>query len=250
MKTEMVNSLYKMVNKFYNLTNKMKYGEDMFFRMEIETTSTCNRKCHYCPNSIHNRGNHLMPLELYEKIMKELKDLKWSGMIHPHFYGEPLLDDRLPFIVKKTREYLPKSKIIIYTNGDLLTKEKYDAISPFVDGFYVTNHGNLNPNIPKERKIVVRSITNFVNRGGLIVVPEDKKCPKVSKCMMATQNVTITWNGDVVLCSEDFFSKHCFGNLEKERLIDVWNKPEFIKIRKELRNGVFNSDMCKKCIGK
>ena len=37
------------------------------------------------------------------------------------------------------------------------------------------------------------------------------------------------------------------GNIKSERLIDIWNKPHYQKIRSDIREGNFTLDICKDC---
>lgn len=248
MKTEIAESLYKIYNKGYKTWKTLKYGTDMFYTVVLETTTLCTRKCSYCPNSLYDRGIHEMPVELFEKIMKELKEMGWSGMIRPFLYGDPLADKRLPELMKIARKYLPKSNIIIYTNGDLLTDELYDKLIPHVNGFFITDHGNLNSNLPKRSRIIVRKLGKLCDRGGLVKIEDKLLIDKVKKCMGATEILTIYWDGSVILCCQDYFGKISFGNLKKESIIDIWKKPEFVNLRKMLRDGIPSFEICRHCI--
>lgn len=227
--------------KYFKLTNV----GGLFYRIEIETTTVCNRKCSYCPNSTHDRGKHLMDLELFKKIMTELKELKWNGIIYLHHYGEPLLDKRMEELVRIARINCPRSMIALYTNGDFLDEKMYQRLNHFVSYFCVTNHGNLNKNIPKHKNIHVLKIENFNNRSGLVNLGVMKR---ITKCNYPSDELCVEWNGNVVLCSNDYFAKYCFGNIGKQRIIDIWNKPEFKVCRDDIAKGNFKYfDICKKC---
>ena len=143
----------------YKLNNR-----GLFFRIEIETTTFCNRKCSYCPNSIHDRGKHLMPMETIRKIISQLRELHWQGIVYLHHYGEPLTDKRLPRIVKMFRKQLPFSLVLIYTNGDFLDEEMYQKVHPHA--FFISNHGNLNTDIPNHWNIYIHTQNVLNNRGG------------------------------------------------------------------------------------
>ena len=67
----------------------------LFKTVEIETISTCNRKCVYCPNHSYERPAGLMEEAVFYKLIDELADIGFSGTLSPHFYGEPMLDKRL-----------------------------------------------------------------------------------------------------------------------------------------------------------
>ena len=71
----------------------------------------------------------------------ELAEIGYHGRICPVFYGEPLLEKRLVDFMRYIRTKLPKSWIEIYTNGDLLTPEKYSLLQQAgVDLFFITQH--------------------------------------------------------------------------------------------------------------
>ncbi len=128
---------------FYNF---LKYGKSNFFSsVDFENITTCNRRCSYCPNSIYERGlaenKKLMDEKIFKKIINELAEIKYSGMIRPVFYGEPLLDHRFLDWIHYIREKLSKTEIIIFTNGDILTLDLYKSlIKAGANLFIVSNH--------------------------------------------------------------------------------------------------------------
>lgn len=243
------------------IPNFIKYGtNDIFDTVEIETLTICNRQCDYCPNKNYPRPKAYMPTELFKKIVDQLAEIKFSDKFHPHFYGEPLLDKRLPELIAYTRKKLPLAKIVIFTSGDFLTKEMFDKlIQAGASGFFVSQHDdemsltmkNLFKQLNnKEReKILYRILKDgdipLTNRGGLVKV-ENKK-PVMKKCIMPSDRLTIDYKGKVVLCCNDYFSKYTFGDLNTERLMDIWRRNAFKKIRKDLRHGIFNLEICKNC---
>ncbi|WP_241721837.1 radical SAM/SPASM domain-containing protein [Raoultella sp. HC6] len=247
---------------WYNELNKVfTYGfrnKDIFTALDFEINSHCNLECNYCPASFKDgRGKHLMPYETFKKAIDDLSKINYSGRISPHFFGEPLLDERLPELMAYARQKLPNAEIIIHTNGIRLSKEKYDAcMSAGVTGFLVTKHTKMMPkNIVDivENKyaahgtIKVRTIENLTlfNRGGSV---KPKKERKMKRCFYLSDEISITHTGNVV-CTNDFGETHVFGNVNESNLLDIWNSKEFKKIRKDLKIGIFNLDMCKKCVG-
>ncbi|PLN98271.1 radical SAM/SPASM domain-containing protein [Klebsiella michiganensis] len=247
---------------WYNEFNKVvTYGfrhKDIFTALDFEINSHCNLECSYCPASFKNgRGEHLMPVEIFKKAIDDLSKIKYSGRISPHFFGEPLLDDRLPELMAYARKKLPHAQIVIHTNGLRLSKDKYDkCINSGVDGFLVTQHTRKIPkNIidivdsgyAKHGTIKVRTIDSLTlfNRGGAV---KPKKERKMTYCYYLSDEISITHTGNVV-CTNDFGETHVFGNVNESNLLDIWNSYEFRKIRNEVRKGVFNLDMCKKCVG-
>lgn len=253
---------------YYNYCNVFKYGtKDMFHEINIETSTYCNRRCSYCPNSVFDRGlkknEKLMSENIFRKIIDELSKINFAGRISPHLYGEPLLDKRLPELMMYAHKKLLKAKIEIYTNGDFLNKE---IIERFYDSgvkFYLISlHetgrekqkkiDNLHlfekfmKNRGKDIEFDILDISNapLYTRAGLVKVKEVNKEPP---CSFSALPLVINYNGDVVLCCNDYFGEVSFGNLNQESIIKIWNKPKFKKIRKELENKVYRLKICKRC---
>lgn len=99
--------------------------------VDIETSSQCNRRCLYCPNSKYDRlsGNRFLPREVFERVIEQLASIGYYGFVHFHGYNEPLmhLDDLIPRI-KLARAKLPQARLGIYTNGDYLDPDALRAL--------------------------------------------------------------------------------------------------------------------------
>ena len=258
-----------IVYPIYFLKYKINYGTwDFFDSIAIETTTYCNLRCTNCPNSKYARGllenKKLMDITLFKKIINELAGIKYRGWILLHFYGDPLTDERLPNLVYYIKKTIPKSKIQINTNGFLLTISMYKKfISLGVKQFLITQYG---ANMPlsikkifeylktrprKENKIFYRVLEEDLalsNRGGEIEV---KKVADFERpiCIYPNTAVQVDYFGNVILCCNDYHSSIKFGNLKNEKLIDIWSKPAYKKIRKELRKYIFKLPICRKCVG-
>lgn len=240
------------------IKNYLKFGiTDLFSNVEIETSSKCNRKCSYCPNSVVDRGDFLMDKRLFQKIIKELKKLEFDGIIRPHFYNEPTLDKRLPELILYAKKQLPKTQIHLYTNGDFLTKELFEKlIKSGVDKFIITSHsGSISSNLKKLTKTkkgkkyihhqLIGKDTELFNRGGTVKVENEIS---MYKCNIPSVNLTINYRGEVVLCCNDALSENIQGDLKKDSIIEIWKNPEFKKLRKEIKNGIYKLPICQKCV--
>jgi radical SAM protein with 4Fe4S-binding SPASM domain len=245
----------------------IKYGTcDFFNDINIELNTSCTRRCKYCPNSIFDRGliknERLMDEKVFKKIIDELSQIKFDGRISPHFFGEPLLDKRLVKFIKYMREKLPKTTILLITNGDLLTIKRYDdLIQAGVDLFRVTLYENdqrevirdlsewIKKNPDERMKIDFQKINIDVplyNRGGLVNPPKVNYSPK---CLQLDNPLVIDYNGSVVLCCNDYLSSVRMGNIHKMSLIEIWNSRFFEKTRNDLKNRIYKLDICKRCVG-
>ena len=259
--------LYILANKYQELNSLLRYGTtDMFTDFDIETITTCNRRCSYCPNSIFERSlpknERLMDKELFEKIVDELAEMKFSGRIRPYFYGEPLLDKRLPELLTYTRKRLPKARIMIASNGDFLTIELYEKlIAAGVNGFRITQHGQeMSKNMcllfkyfrkHPSKKVFLAYQSSLLseplsNRGGIIKL---EKVDYIPRCLSPTNPVVVTYKGDVVLCCNDYHSSVVFGNVQTESLVEIWNSERYKSIRHQLKKRVYKLPICRQCVG-
>jgi len=245
-------------NRFiFILQNRRCDTEALFKSVEIETTSICNRKCPFCPVAYDNSQKAIMSDEIFNKIITELKELNFKGEIAFSGYGEPLLDEKLEEKVEKIKKELDSS-VEIVTNGDFLTYERFKhLISAGVDVFRLSQHDKepseqikiLFTNIKKDElkyiiyQTAVEDSITFTNRGGSVPVKT------LHPYFCAPMHLIIRSDGNIPLCCNDYYKEINFGNIKEERLIDIWNKPFYRKIRNEIKRGIFNLPICKKCLG-
>lgn len=88
--------------------------------IQIELVLGCNRRCDFCYRQVHEQDPiKVMTFETVRKVIKSIKDfdpvrLKFA------MRGEPLLHPVFLEIIESFRYNMPKSKIIVTTNGDNL----------------------------------------------------------------------------------------------------------------------------------
>lgn len=233
----------------------------------IETNAYCNRKCPYCPNSKYNlRSNIDMKMNegLFYKIINELAGLNYYRNVYFNIYNEPLTDKRLPMFIGYTRSKLPKTTIEVYTNGDYLDYSSYCLLlKNGVDRFIISIHGEkpsaklsetLKRLSEKEKtsNLILKDVYDdfgnkrdvFFNRGGAININErsadQKPCPYVLVC-------NINFQGNVILCCNDYFGKHVFGNVNNQSLHDIWFDKNYMLLRNRIALGYRELSLCKKC---
>jgi radical SAM protein with 4Fe4S-binding SPASM domain len=164
-----------------------------------------------------------------------------------------------------TRKKLPKAEIQINSNGYLLTTEKYKKlVKAGVDKFLITQYKDKMPPEAKktfeyiknnkiENKIIYRVLGEDIklsNRGGEIKINKGRAVDYDRPiCAYPNTAVHIDYQGNVVLCCNDYHSSVIFGNLKNEKLINIWNKESYKRLRKELKEGIFKLPICKKCVG-
>lgn len=232
-----------------------------FMIVEIETITACNRSCSYCPNSVFDRANlkniKYMEKKLYYKIIDDLRNMNFSGEIHPHFYGEPLLDERIFELIIYTKKKLPAAYIKIFTNGDYLNIESYKKlVESGIDEIIVTNHSCIDKNTFLKDLIEYRKINKnkvnfnirnnyfFYNRGGIL---NFNSITQTKKCILPYERLTIDFSGNVILCCNDYFSSVILGNIKEASILEIWNSPCNKNIRNNIKNGLFKFSICQKC---
>ena len=116
-----------LYNKIYAHLIKKKANKIMPHMLTIEDSSICNARCVMCPYSSMKREKKIMAEETFKKTVdtilpaEKIKYIKFTGL------GEPLCDKDL----EKRIEYINKNydtRIILFTNGGLLTKERADNL--------------------------------------------------------------------------------------------------------------------------
>ncbi|GHU41375.1 hypothetical protein FACS1894111_03570 [Clostridia bacterium] len=106
------------------------------YHISVEATFRCNIRCNYCIHAmdgseINRRGYHQkdMSWDAFERVVSSIhefedpiKSVVFSGL------GEPLVNKRLPEMVKRVKDTGRVEKILLITNGLLLTHETSDAL--------------------------------------------------------------------------------------------------------------------------
>ncbi len=244
--------------------------------IEISDSGTCNRSCVFCPRSDPEWINKFDKKEfitksLHEKICKELSEYNYEGIVVYSGFNEPLLNKKCFENIARTRKYLPKAKIEVITNGDVLNLSRikklfesglstllisvYDGPEDMSKFQKLCEQANLkrdqfvirNRYLPPEQDYGI----TISNRGGLMEnAGHSIKSLNVSvkePCFYPSYNFFIDYNGDVLMCSHDWGKKNILGNLNKEKIIDVWLSENAKKSRSTLANSDRNFSPCNVC---
>ena len=269
-----------------NIKNKSKTVEDniqlyMFngqelplpTEIEISESGTCNRSCSFCPRSAANfiDKKEFITNKLHEKLCIELKELNYKGTIRYSGFVEPMLDKNIFNLINMVRNYLPESNIEMVTNGDPLNLKRLkklfeNGLNKILISAYdgkeesdkledLCIQANLN-----EKQYIVRhryysedqdfGIT-LSNRSGLMADAEFKidalKEPLKKPCYIPSYTFFLDYQGDVLMCPHDWGKKVILGDLNKEKLKDIWFSKRFMGIRKMLNKSNRNFKPCNVC---
>jgi len=102
------------------------------FSVNVEPTNVCNLACPICPHGAAkaglipplNRKKGMMSLETFAKVLEGTKSHIREMALYLH--GEPFLNPELVKMVRAAGEH--KMKVVLYTNGLILTEEKLREI--------------------------------------------------------------------------------------------------------------------------
>ena len=88
----------------------------------IENTNCCNSHCVMCPREKLTRKSGFMDFGLFEKIIKEVSNMRRKPVTHLHGFGEPLLDPLLSERIALAKVCGIQHTYIV-TNASLLSPE-------------------------------------------------------------------------------------------------------------------------------
>jgi 2-deoxy-scyllo-inosamine dehydrogenase (SAM-dependent) len=174
-----------------------------------------------------------------DRVVAELQGIAYAGRVSYHFYNEPLLNRNLAHIVETVALRLPAARQVLFTNGDLLTDERYEKLYRAGIGYFVVTAHSGAP-YPERPKQYIQYPAELVltNRGGVLEgLPGPSSKDLGLACYAPSEMLIVTVTGDVVLCYEDALRTQVFGNICTESLDAIWYSPEFVRIRDMLASG-------------
>ncbi len=269
-----------------NIENKSKTVEKkiQFFKfegamlplpteIEISESGTCNRSCSFCPRSApgFEDKKEFISNTLHEKLCRELKELSYKGTIRYSGFVEPLIDKNIFNLIYMARNYLPECNIEMVTNGDPLNLKRLNKL--FENGLnriLISAYDGkedaqkledlcLSARLTKEQYIVRHRYYSedqdfgitLSNRSGLMENAEYKiaslKEPLKKPCYIPSYTFFLDYQGDVLMCPHDWGKKIILGNLNNNKLLDIWFSKKSVKIRQMLNNSNRNFKPCNVC---
>lgn len=250
----------------YDLTEELYNNTPMFNHIEVETINQCNGSCSFCPvnKNIDPRIKTIMSEEMFKNIVDQLAELKYAGRFTTFSNNEPLLDDRIIEFNKYAREKLPNSRIHLFTNGTLLSIDKFVEIIDVLDELVIDNYRQdlklIKPckeikeycekheELKKKVTIVLRKPQEILtSRGGDAPNRSELERYDKDRCVLPFKQMIIRPDGKISLCCNDALGKYTLGDVSKEKLIDIWYGSKFKMVRKCLYEGRENWGNCKFC---
>lgn len=252
-----------MKNKMINNSLTMINGTPLFSLVELNITNRCTRQCEFCPR-VSTGQYRCLDLGMYNKLLGDLANLDYKGLVMYSGFSEPLLHIQLENLIADTKNKLPESTLGIVTNGDFLNVKKMQIIfengldmlaislydgPPQIEYFseMMASAGLTDAHVSLRRRYRQDGDYGFINnRAGALETSTE--LPMRRRCFYPFYTVYIDHNGDVQFCSHDWNKNIIIGNIKNSNIFDIWTCDELYRIRRCLsaqdRGGVLP---CSKC---
>ncbi|WP_028862527.1 radical SAM/SPASM domain-containing protein [Psychromonas aquimarina] len=242
-------------------------GFPLFNWLELSPIDTCNRSCVFCPKTDPSKAPnqpHVMPPMLYQKLADELKAINYQGTVMLAGYGEPLLSKH---IVDMVSVFSAVCNTEITTNGDPLNKRKIQqlldaGVGKIVVSMYdgpeqIDHYKHLfsQANAPLDSYILrdrwygesEEYGLKLTNRAGVLSFGEKVEKLHHHPCYYPDYMMMVDWNGDVMLCTQDWNRRIKSGNLSFNSLVEVWQSKLLKRYRSHLHAGKRDLPPCNQC---
>lgn len=255
------------INEGYLLGELFKNGTiaEKLCSVEIETINRCNNDCSFCPVNRYDdkRTYKKMEESLYKKIISDLVDIRYDGVVSLFSNNEPLIDNRILSFIAYAKTNLPNAKHVLYTNGKLLTKNIYYKLLEYLDLLVIDNYNdNLEINheivnatemvdIASKCKVEIqirRKNQILSDRGGLSPNKHNKKqVVRNSPCILPFIQMIIRPDGKISRCCQDAYGIETLGDVNVQSIEQIWKGKHFKDFRKCMINSRKNLDICNFC---
>lgn len=256
----------------------------LFNTLCLEITARCNRRCTFCPVAYNTRPDERMDYNLFDKALEDLRQVNYRGRIELYIYNEPAKDmEYLLACITAARHRVPGSCLMIATNGDYLRGPQnivplFNAglnqllINCYSPGLYERRLPWLKAlpaNISQEKSVYAvlhpkvktvqmldksnpeefgTGVFRLINRAGNIpqFLPATS-APIKRMCVKPFRLLNINWQGQAMICCQDYHGQVNFGNIKDSSLIELWNHPVMNEYRRRLLKKDRTLPLCNKC---
>ena len=233
--------------------------------VEISESGTCNRKCSFCPRSdpdYEDIKDFIKP-ELHTKLIKELMEQNYRGVVRYSGFVEPLLDKNIYNLILETKSNLPSARVEMVTNGDVLNSKRLKKLfKSGLDTILVSVYDGpedaemfenmcMKAKLKKNQFVIRHRYFNedkdfgltISNRAGMMKNAEYKIKPleKELKQNVFIQDILFLWiTMEMFLCVLTIGEKIILGNLNTQNFKEIWLSKKAISLRKNLTKEIVN----------
>jgi len=182
-------------------------------------------------------------------VIDYLHQQDFTRCIALHNYSEPLIDPRLFLILDTIRGELPAVSIYILSNGWALDQQMLSELVDYgVDRLWCSAYTREEFRRLKQLRANIDYRVKFFGAlDNRLTIYDREPRPSPGPCFAPLWNVVIRHTGDMVLCCNDWDSRHTFGNVLETDLGRILASDEVQTVYKELSEGVRRFPICKRC---
>lgn len=185
--------------------------------LTIELTNICNANCIFCGYQFQERTKGFMEMELYQKLIKDYREIGGFGIGFTPIVGDPLIDPKLLERIAYARN-AGIEQIYFFTNGILLDTVGIDALlHSGVTGISISTTGfdeEMYKRVYRSSKYkrVFRNVTSLLSRNRELGNPVE-----IQICIRADQ-VASKWSQ-----TDDFKAIQALtNNIQINHTFDNW----------------------------
>jgi radical SAM protein with 4Fe4S-binding SPASM domain len=265
--TEKTKQNLKRKSSYVDEVQITRCGIPLFSWIDISLTELCNRRCTFCPRSdpgFYPNQNLFFDVGLAAKIGNELLDLDYKGIVVLCGYGEPFMHPQIYEVISALKK---GSRVEVVTNGDYLNVEVVrNAFEAGLDYMCISMYDGPNQvekftSLMEEAgisadKYILRDRWHteedgfglkLTNRSGVLNYGPDPSLMAKKPCYYLAYSLTLDWNGDVLMCVQDWSKRVKLGNVNSQTLFSVWSSPRLQNLRSDLISGNRSKPPCATC---
>ncbi len=266
-----------------NLRRKSGFIDDVYLRsgkplpswIDLNLTELCNRSagsrhaCVFCPRidaaQYPNQALH-MSLDMVQRIASQLREVSYAGTVVLCGFGEPMLHPTFQAVVAMLCRV--GCRVELVTNGDRLsTGYARDLVALGLDCIVVSCYDGPHQLLKFKAMLDDAGLVEgdgyilrdrwhsaedqfglkLTNRAGMVEVGKQDPVQPERPCHYLAYQMTVDWNGDVLLCVQDWSKRIRFGNLAHQSLWEIWTSPAMHKRRMQLMQSRMGLSPCSGC---
>ncbi len=243
--------------------------------IDINLTELCNRSagskkaCTFCPRidaaQYPNQPLH-MSLSMVQYIKRDLLSIGFKGAVVLCGFGEPMLHPHFLSLVEELCGHGWRVELV--TNGDRLTEAAArDLVQVGIDCIVVSMYDGPHQALKFKALLDAAGLVEgdgfilrdrwhseedsfglkLTNRAGMVEVGKQDPIQPERPCHYLAYQMTIDWNGDVLLCVQDWSKRTRFGNVGAQSLWKIWTSPAMSKRRRQLFSSRQGINPCSGC---
>lgn len=230
--------------------------------VELNVTDFCNRTCTFCPHGdplLFPNNKNKMSVEVVKKVTQDLNEINFNGRIGLVGFGEPLAHSMITDLIKIVKQTNAKW-IEVVTNGDFLNRKRLEDLTHagcthVVVSMYDNDITDLLMDMAVNLPITLVPKHCYKQRFELTIVnrtdninPHKQVASIDSQCFLPFYKMFVDWNGDVLVCPNDWGRKGNVGNVIHQTIRNIWLSDEMNNYRLKLQKGERKScSPCNRC---